>query len=44
MKQPLEFTDRTYAAIAALVVATLFIVLALLEAGSGADLTTAVLR
>lgn len=43
MKQPLAFTDRTYVAIVALVVATLFIVLALLEAGTGADMT-AVLR
>lgn len=34
------FTDRTYGAIVALVVATLIIVLALLEAGTGAALST----
>lgn len=39
MKQPLTFADRTYVAIAALVVAMLLIVLALFEAGSGADVT-----
>jgi hypothetical protein len=37
MKEPMAFTDRTYVTIVALVVATLLIVLALLEAGGGPD-------
>lgn len=40
MKEPLAFTDRTYGAIVALVVAILIVVLAFLETGTGATLST----